>query len=411
MKSYKFTLYLRIDKQKKSGKMPLYIRFRRIDGEEPKFPLGMDLSKEEWDEKTMRPVDPALKLLLDKEVLRIEREIYNATINDIEITKVLLKDIVRGKKVAKPENNSFYDYFVEYLSKKEKNGKLKDSTRKSYETTLSALKEFKGEVKVKDINAKLLENFDKFLIKRGKESGKGEVKGSRYNRIKHIKTIIRYIEDLQIPIENPYRSHDLVAPESEINNIFLDFDELKRMYKLISKVEEKSTERRVLLMYLFSSATGLRISDILTVKWGNLDVERDPMVLNIITRKQDKPLSVPIFPLAEEVLLFAPEDDLNNVECDKLIFHTYSRATINTTLRKLAKRVGIEKRISFHSARRTFATLAKMQGVSDFALKNYMGHSNYRMTERYTKWSPNLAESSAREYRLFEIKKLLKNDS
>ena len=409
MKSYKFTLYLRIDKQKKSGKMPLYIRFRRIDGEEPKFPLGMDLSKEEWDEKTMRPVDPALKLLLDKEVLRIEREIYNATINDIEITKILLKDIVRGKKIAKPENNSFYDYFVEYLSKKEKNGKLKDSTRKSYETTLSALKEFNGEVKVKDINAKLLENFDKFLIKRGKESGKGEVKGSRYNRIKHIKTIIRYIEDLQIPIENPYRSHDLVAPESEINNIFLDFDELKRMYKLISKVEEKSTERRVLLMYLFSSATGLRISDILTVEWGNLDVERDPMVLNIITRKQDKPLSVPIFPLAEEVLLFAPEDDLNNVERDKLIFHTYSRATINTTLRKLAKRVGIEKRISFHSARRTFATLAKMQGVSDFALKNYMGHSNYRMTERYTKWSPNLAESSAREYRLFEIKKLLKN--
>ena len=411
MKSYKFTLYLRIDKQKKSGKMPLYIRFRRIDGEEPKFPLGIDLSKEEWDEKIMRPVDPALKLLLDKEVLRIEREIYNATINDIEITKILLKDIVRGKKIAKPENNSFYDYFVEYLSKKEKNGKLKDSTRKSYETTLSALKEFNGEVKVKDINAKLLENFDKFLIKRGKESGKGEVKGSRYNRIKHIKTIIRYIEDLQIPIENPYRSHDLVAPESEINNIFLDFDELKRMYNLISKVEEKSTERRVLLMYLFSSATGLRISDILTVKWGNLDVERDPMVLNIITRKQDKPLSVPIFPLAEEVLLFAPEDDLNNVERDKLIFHTYSRATINTTLRKLAKRVGIEKRISFHSARRTFATLAKMQGVSDFALKNYMGHSNYRMTERYTKWSPNLAESSAREHRLFEIKKLLKNNS
>ena len=248
MKSYKFTLYLRIDKQKKSGKMPLYIRFRRIDGEEPKFPLGIDLSKEEWDEKIMRPVDPALKLLLDKEVLRIEREIYNATINDVEITKVLLKDIVKGKKVAKPENNSFYDYFVEYLSKKEKNGKLKDSTRKSYETTLSALKEFKGEIKVKDINAKLLENFDKFLIKRGKESGKGEVKGSRYNRIKHIKTIIRYIEDLQIPIENPYRSNDLVAPESEVNNIFLDFDELKRMYNLISKVEEKSTERRVLLM-------------------------------------------------------------------------------------------------------------------------------------------------------------------
>jgi hypothetical protein len=408
MKSYKFTLYLRTDKKKKSGKMPLYIRFRRIDGEEPKFPLGIDLSKEEWDEEVMRPIDPALKLLIDKETLRIEREIYNATINDVEITKALLKDVVVGKKVAKPENNSFYDYFVEYLSKKEKNGKLKDNTRKSYETTLGALKEFKGEIKVKDINAKLLENFDKFLIKRGKESGKGEVKGSRYNRIKHIKTIIRYIENLQIPIENPYRSGDLIAPESEVNNVFLDYGELKRMYKLISKVEDKSTEFRVLLMYLFSCTVGLRISDVLAVKWGNLDVDRDPMILNIVTLKQGKTLNVPIFPLAEEVLQYAPEGDLNNVERDKLIFHTYSRATINTTLRELAKRAGIDKRISFHSARRTFATLAKMQGVSDFALKNYMGHSNYQMTERYTKWSPSMAESSARKHRLFEIKELLR---
>lgn len=132
------------------------------------------------------------------------------------------------------------------------------------------------------------------------------------------------------------------------------------------------------------------------------------MILNIVTLKQGKTLNVPIFPLAEEVLQYAPEGDLNNVERDKLIFHTYSRATINTTLRELAKRAGIDKRISFHSARRTFATLAKMQGVSDFALKNYMGHSNYQMTERYTKWSPSMAESSARKHRLFEIKELLR---
>jgi len=37
------TLYLRIDKRKKDGRMPLYIRFPRIDGEEPKFPTGIDL--------------------------------------------------------------------------------------------------------------------------------------------------------------------------------------------------------------------------------------------------------------------------------------------------------------------------------------------------------------------------------
>ena len=35
------TLYLRVDKKKKDGKMPICIRFQRIDKKEPKFSLGI----------------------------------------------------------------------------------------------------------------------------------------------------------------------------------------------------------------------------------------------------------------------------------------------------------------------------------------------------------------------------------
>ena len=43
------TLFLRVDKKKKDGRMPIYIRFQRIDGKEPKFPLGISCLPEKWD--------------------------------------------------------------------------------------------------------------------------------------------------------------------------------------------------------------------------------------------------------------------------------------------------------------------------------------------------------------------------
>ena len=105
------TLYLRIDKRKKDGRMPLYIRFPRIDGEEPKFPTGIDLLPEEWDDTAKCPYDEALKLIVEKELTRIRTRIYNALVNGEELTKSLLREIVVNKKSESPGNASFYDYF------------------------------------------------------------------------------------------------------------------------------------------------------------------------------------------------------------------------------------------------------------------------------------------------------------
>ena len=289
------TLYLRVDKKKKDGRMPLYVRFRRIDSEEPKFPIGIDLLPEEWD-----------------------REIVSQ----------------KQAKAERPENQSFYAYFNDYISKRTKTGKIGESTLKGYETTLKSLREFRAEMRIKDVSAKLLLDFEKFLIKRGEESGKGDVKGSRYNRIKHIRAIIKYIEAQNIPIKNPYRTGDLALPEDIINDVFLEEEEVKRLYLLLHKVEMGSKQYRVLVMYLFSCATALRISDALAVKWGDLDVNRNPIVLGIKMQKVKKPLYVPLPPLAEEMLEFAPEGNLNNVEKENHIFYHYDKQAVNETLQE-----------------------------------------------------------------------------
>ena len=103
------TLYLRVDKKKKDGRMPLYVRFRRIDGEEPKFPIGIiDLLPEEWDSERQNASDPDIDLILQKEITRIRQEVRKLELEGIEIKRYCGKSSPRNKlKASDPKTNLF----------------------------------------------------------------------------------------------------------------------------------------------------------------------------------------------------------------------------------------------------------------------------------------------------------------
>ena len=209
--------YLRADKVNKFGKMPLYIRFPRINGDEPKFSMGkVHFSSDEWNYETNLPNDDFWKTELEKEILRINRAINRCYEDSIEITKAQLREIAKDKKegennsakVPKPETALFVDYYIECIDKKLKNGQIKDSTYKSHLTTINALREFKSNLKIKDISADTLNRFVEYLKDRSRAKGKsGE--GTVINRLSQIKSVIRYVEALGIPIKNPFKTNDI----------------------------------------------------------------------------------------------------------------------------------------------------------------------------------------------------------
>lgn len=108
------------------------------------------------------------------------------------------------------------------------------------------------------------------------------------------------------------------------------------------------------------------------------------------------------------MLELATEDDINNVEPENNIFLEV-KGDINEILRKIAEQIGIEKYITYHSSRRTFATLAILQGIDIQTLKEYMGHESFRTTEEHYKgWDSSLAAHTAKILPLFEIEKVIK---
>jgi len=406
------TLYLRADKRKKNGAIPIYVRFQRINGKEPKFPLGIEVTENDWDETTHRPKDLSLKLIVDKKVTKIELEINNAVVNDIEITPALLKDFVTGK--PKPEQRSFYDYFDEYVKRKYERGKIRSSTRNGYEVTRRALVEYRSKIRLSDINEKFLEGFERFLIKRGNASGKGDVLGTRSNRLKHVNTVLQYIERRGVVIENPYKKGDLEIPRVATNDVFLDFEDLKKLKVFSEKirkgeVEIGEAEYKVLYMFLFSCATGLRIGDVMSLTWGDIVKENatPDWVISMKAQKTGRMFHVVVPVLGMYALHFTRKYSPSNR--DKKIF-CLSRNTVNVTLRRVVKKAGIDKYITYHSSRRTYATLAKALGVSEYALQRSMGHNSVRTTNDYMKWDAELAVDMTKDTAFFKMDTLLKKE-
>lgn len=130
-------------------------------------------------------------------------------------------------------------------------------------------------------------------------------------------------------------------------------------------------------MFLFACFTGLRCSDVKALTWKKVD---DNMI-GTTMQKTQKAIYIPISNNARRWL---PERGSAGPE-DK-VFTGYP--TINTvcrTIDKWAKDAGIDKHVTFHIARHTFATLTLEYGADLYTVSKLLGHQRVTTTQIYAK--------------------------
>lgn len=401
-------LYFRKDKVDCEGRMPLFIRFPRLDGKEPKFSVGkLRLSLDEWDSKTNLPKDEMLRTEIEKEMQRIKLEIHRCIIDEVQIDIPKLNDIVKNVKPADPTDSLFIEHYREFLWKKEKNGQIKQVTVKSHISTIKALEEFNPKLRVKDIDEKSIGRFIEFLKTRKFKSGKDISNLTFGKRLTQIRSVIRYISAKGISIKDPFKTGDIYIKPDQINETYLNEIELSRMICLIDNKELSEAERRVLLMFLLACTTGIRISDMRDLRWRNINLNCTNGTIEFICKKTQRKVFVPLSPMAGEMLCKATEEDPNNVKAESNVFlRIYSPTQINTIIKALAKKVGISKNVTFHVARRTFATLCLQFGVPFYTIQFSLGHKPSNVTERYIKWDTYAANKAAIQLSSFDLEKL-----
>lgn len=159
-------------------------------------------------------------------------------------------------------------------------------------------------------------------------------------------------------------------PESQ--RVYLTAEELKKL---------EATECRnpyVKQAYLFSCFCGLRISDVQRLRWADVENTAQGLRLAITQKKTKKPLYLP---LNEKASTLLPDR-----EGSDLVFNRLPNiSNIDKILKKWAASAGIDKKITFHTARHTFATLLLTMGADLYTTSKLMGHTEVKTTQIYAK--------------------------
>lgn len=153
---------------------------------------------------------------------------------------------------------------------------------------------------------------------------------------------------------------------------FLSVEEVK---KLIDTPCRRSDIKGA---FLFSCFCGLRISDVRSLQWKHVVTAGGKMYLKITQFKTRRPLSIP---LSRQALRWMPER--GGAGEDEYIFPPLSKNM--TVLDDWAKEAGINKHITFHVSRHTFATMELTMGADIYTTSKLLGHTSVATTQIYAK--------------------------
>jgi len=133
--------------------------------------------------------------------------------------------------------------------------------------------------------------------------------------------------------------------------------------------------------FLFSCYTGLRFSDVTRLTWGKLQKDNNgDTYINFVQKKTDKQEYLPI---PQKAMKFLPE--CSDTKANDIIFKLPTNKFTNVVLRNWAFATGITKRVTFHVARHTYATLLLSLEVPIETVSKNLGHSEIRTTQIYAK--------------------------
>lgn len=135
-------------------------------------------------------------------------------------------------------------------------------------------------------------------------------------------------------------------------------------------------------LIIFYPFTGLSYIDIKTLtfdKIQRMDFDGEEW---IITRRTKTKVSsnVPLMEIAKELI-----ERYKGLAKDDFVFPMPSNGTCNDHLKKIATVCGINKEVTFHTARHTFATMMLTLGADLYTVSKLLGHTSVRMTQVYAK--------------------------
>ena len=338
------------------------------------FSTGLFINPDYWDSRKQIASIPNDKNYLNNQLSLIKQKVNQAflflQVNEAnyDVEDIYLQYKGKSIKTQKTILEVFELHNVKFLRLVGK--EYTESTYKKFKEAKKHTANFikhaykRNDFILENITLKFIDDLDYYL--------KSE---KNHKQITINKTIQRVRKIIKLAISERFISKDpfiLYKPKRVVKNVvFLTVDELKLLEKYSFKQKRL---QQVKDMFVFCCYTGLAYQEmsILTVK--NIEIGFDGNEwIQLFRQKTKKNISIPLLPKAREVL--------DKYSC---VLPVISNQKFNSFLKEIAEIVGIDKNLTHHIARKTFATTVLLyNNVPMEIVSELLGHSNMNITQSH----------------------------
>lgn len=376
--------YVKSSKASKTGLLPIYQRIT-INGTRIELSTSKFVEKNKWNtaagkikgnSEEARLINSYLDILNAK-AYETEKWMVN---NNQEINAQTFKNKFLG---VEERQRKLIVIFEDHNKRmKELVGKeFSINTYKKYETALSHTKEFlKYQYKLNDISIKqvdiaFINDFD-FYLRNTKNCNNNST-------IKYIRNFGKIVKQCYVNgwIEkDPFLNYK--GKVKEIERTYLTEGEIESLINKEFKIKRLELVRD---MFVFSCFTGLAFIDVFNLTKSNIVIGIDgEKWISTHRQKTESASKIPILPVTQMII----DKYENHPQCnneDRLL-PILSNQKMNAYLKEIAGICEIDKELTFHIARHTFATTVTLtNGVPIESVSKMLGHKNLRTTQHYAK--------------------------
>jgi integrase/recombinase XerD len=355
--SYK--IIIKDDYIREDGTCALYIQIF-MNKERKRIPLFISVEPKHFD-KVKQRVRAANKLYKDYNLI-IEKKL--AEINSIEVNYRLGDRNLDLTRLLDEINSptariDFIKFWTDEMVRQK--DILRAGTYRQQMTMLNKTKGFKNPIYFQEINEDFIQDL--------KSHCKKKLKNTDPTIATLIKSFKKYLHIAQRRgINAPIKIDEIKVKSFKGNRTFLMPEEINLMDEYYNSKFIKQIHKDILSRFLFSCFTGLRISDIKNLKSENISnniLFFTSIKSNTIQRVQ---MNLSAQKYIDPVYLFHGD---------------YTEEYFNRELKEIAKFLNINKKISFHVSRHTFATNYLICGGNVVNLQKILGHSEIKTTMLY----------------------------
>ena len=376
--------YVKRAKSTSDGLFPIYLRVT-VDGQR-------------IEQSTKRYVDP-IKWSTEQGKMKGNSEEARALNTYLDILKAKVYDIqkeiihdgqeanfenIRNKMLGiETRNRMLVPIFEDHNKKVEAllNEEFAPGTLERYKTSLKHTVDFlQWKYKVSDID---ITKIDHSFVTEYEFYLRSVKKCANNTAVKYIKNfgkIIRICIANGWIDKNPFVNYKTKV--KEVERVFLVEEELQTMADKEFQIERLNQVKDI---FLFSCFTGLAYIDVKKLTKNNINIGIDGERWIFTNRqKTDTKSNIPLLPMAEEII--AKYKDHPQCINEGKLLPVLSNQKMNGYLKEVADLCGIQKELTFHIARHTFATTVTLtNGVPIESVSKMLGHKNLRTTQHYAK--------------------------